>query len=259
VKWWVLWTGWADGAWNMALDEWLLASAQSRPPTLRIYGWRRPTVSLGRHEGWRRVVCANRLTAAGIGLVRRPTGGRAVFHHRELTYSVTAPHRWRSRLGERLEETLECISEALAAALGASGAAVTIRRRQRPVGRQEGLCFESASRLELLAEGRKVIGHAQFRSPLAFLQHGSIPVYASVAPLQKLGPERVPQRAGEVGAVLAAWCGRTLDSCALDVAEAFSRRFEAGLTWVPQSRVDRAAVRSLVHTRYARREWTFRR
>jgi lipoate-protein ligase A len=243
----------------MALDEWLLASAESRPPVLRIYGWRRPTVSLGRHEAWRRVVRIDRLAASRTDLVRRPTGGRAVYHHRELTYSVAASHHWHRRLGARLDETLARISEALASAMEASGMAVTIRRRQRPVGRREGFCFESASRFELLAEGRKVIGHAQFRSPKAFLQHGSIPVYPSVAPLRRLGPDSAFRDATEEAPVLSTWCSQTLDLCALELAEAFSRNFGAGLFWVPQSRIDHAAVRSLVHTRYARPEWTFRR
>src|SRR3990172_7889558 len=82
MTWWVLWTGFADAAWNMATDEWLLNTSPERPPTLRLYGWSHPTVSLGRNECWRKAVRRERLGPAGVRLVRRPTGGRAVFHHR---------------------------------------------------------------------------------------------------------------------------------------------------------------------------------
>ena len=83
-----------DGAWNMALDEalWRSALAGAAPPTLRLYAWAPATVSLGRFQDTVAVDHAER-GRRGIGLVRRPTGGRAVLHDRELTYSVTASER----------------------------------------------------------------------------------------------------------------------------------------------------------------------
>src|ERR1044072_4759590 len=87
--------GQAPGSWNMAVDDALLEAARrdEAPPTLRLYGWSQPTLSLGRHQepyagidhGYRRT--------RGIDLVRRPTGGRAVLHAREVTYSIVLPAR----------------------------------------------------------------------------------------------------------------------------------------------------------------------
>src|SRR3954471_182370 len=77
---------------NMALDEALMARARRSGETvLRVYGWSSPTLSLGRNQRARGIYLADELERRGIGVVRRPTGGRALLHHREITYSVTAP------------------------------------------------------------------------------------------------------------------------------------------------------------------------
>jgi lipoate-protein ligase A len=260
MKWCVLWTGWSDGCWNMAVDEWLLTTARLRPPTLRVYGWRRPTVSLGRNERWQRVVCLDRLAQTGARLVRRPTGGRAVFHHRELTYSVTAPHSHHARLGGRLEETLACVSEALAAAFSSLGVHATIVRKHRPAGRQEGLCFESTTRYELTSGGHKVAGNAQCRTASGFLQHGSIPIYSPVTPLERLGPRaQLPVTVVDSGTPLAAWARNSLDSLGLSLAGAFRDHFGASLVWLTRNQIDRDGVRALLTRRYAHPQWTFRR
>jgi lipoate-protein ligase A len=260
MKWCVLWTGWSDGGWNMALDDWLLTTARLRPPTLRIYGWRCPTVSLGRNERWQKVVRLDRLAQARARLVRRPTGGRAVLHHRELTYSVTAPHSREDRLGGRLEETLASISEALVKAFSDLGVAATIVRRQRPAGRQEGLCFESTARYELVADGHKVAGNAQYRTAAGFLQHGSIPVFSPLAPLERLGPRLgVAATDADPGTPLADWGRLPLDVLGRSLVGGFRGRFGGGAVWLPRHRIDREGVRALLIRRYANPEWTFRR
>src|SRR5262245_17787413 len=80
-----------SGAWNMALDEavWRFVAAGAAPPTLRLYGWSPATVSLGRFQD-RDGIDEGERRRRGIGLVRRPTGGRAVLHDREVTYTVCA-------------------------------------------------------------------------------------------------------------------------------------------------------------------------
>jgi lipoate-protein ligase A len=260
MRWGVLWTGWSDGCSNMALDEWLLTTARMRPPTLRIYGWRRPTVSLGRNERWQRAVRLDRLAHSGARLVRRPTGGRAVLHHRELTYSVTAPHSHEAELGGRLEETLECVSGALATAFSNLGVAATVVRRHRPTGRQEGLCFESTTRHELVSGGHKVAGNAQYRTASGFLQHGSIPIFSPLVPLERLGPRSQLEVPGtEPCTPLAALAQSSLDRLGRVLAGAFRDHFGASLVWLSQNQVDRNGVRALVVRRYAHPRWTFRR
>lgn len=259
MKWSVLWSGWSDGYLNMAVDDWLLATANERPPTLRIYGWLKPTVSLGRNERWKRVIQPSRLRKAGVRLVRRPTGGRAVFHHRELTYSVTAPHRHQAELGQRLTDTLAYVSEGLALALECLGIDVTIAHRTKSVARQEGVCFESATRFELLADGQKVVGNAQLRTAAGFLQHGSMPVYPSVLPFGKLSPRGNEHYTNghALPTPLHRCADLCLDSLGLQVARAFGHRSRGGLEWMAPNRLDHGQIQAIAQLRYLRPEWTF--
>ena len=92
MRWRFLDSGAADGVTNMATDVALLEHARrTGETTLRVYAWSRPTLSLGRHERARGLFATDVLHADGVDVVRRPTGGRALLHHREVTYSVTAP------------------------------------------------------------------------------------------------------------------------------------------------------------------------
>lgn len=244
----------------MAVDEWLMSTARQRPPTLRLYGWRQPTVSLGRNERWQRVISPKRLREKGVGLVRRPTGGRAVLHHREITYSVTGSPTKHKELGETLDETLGLISSALALGLRRLGADVEIARRDYPLPRNEGVCFESTTRYELSAIGRKLVGSAQFRTRNAFLQHGSMPLYATLRELKTLGPrEELIDQDGQADGALVPWTGRSLDGAGRMIVEAFADQFQSPVRWLPLTAIDGPEIRRLVAGRYGRREWTFRR
>jgi lipoate-protein ligase A len=161
----------ASGARNMALDAALLAHARrTGEATLRTYTWSRPTLSLGRHERARGLYDAVRLAAQGVDVVRRPTGGRALLHHHELTYSVTAPVG-----GLSLVETCAAINDLLRAALAALGVLVTVAARGPRALRPDGsACFAAPAPGELTVAGRKLVGSAQLREDGAFLQHGSI-------------------------------------------------------------------------------------
>lgn len=255
--WHVLWTGLSDGAWNMAVDEWLMATARQRPPTVRIYGWRYPTVSLGRNERWRPAVNPARLARAKVRLVRRPTGGRAVLHHRELTYSVTASVDRFPALGGRLEETLERIAAALVTGLARAGVSASVVRRSEPVGRQKGACFESSTRFELVSGRGKLVGSAQYRTPHAFLQHGSIPAYPTLRDLYALSGAvgGVPPKEGEPEV----WSSMAPDEMGKALVEGFADSFGSGVVFRSLGDLDGGAVADLVRRRYAHAEWTFRR
>lgn len=155
----------------MALDEALLERARATgEAVVRVYTWARPTLSLGRHQtaaGHYDLDAAARL---GVDVVRRPTGGRAVLHHRELTYAVAAP----SGAGT-LREAYERVTALLLDALHRLGvpvapAGVTGRAPAPSLAP----CFELPTRDELVLDGRKLVGSAQWREDGAFLQHGSI-------------------------------------------------------------------------------------
>jgi lipoate-protein ligase A len=166
----------------MAIDEALMhRAARSGDWILRIYGWSAPTLSLGRNQTARGAYDLELLAAHGIDVVRRPTGGRAILHHRELTYCVAAPT---TDAGD-LRESYARINRLLIAALHALGvdAAVVaedIRDRSRSDTSIEvdrpGLlpCFHHPSPGEIVFHGRKLIGSAQWRSEGGLLQHGSI-------------------------------------------------------------------------------------
>ena len=157
---------------NMALDEAMAGFARDAGGVIvRVYGWARPTLSLGRHQraaGLYDVEAARRL---GIDIVRRPTGGRAVLHWREITYCVAAPE---NLLGP-LREAYGTINTVLVHALGRLGVDAAIAAPDVPPPRPfVGACFEEPVAGEISAGGRKLVGSAQWRADGALLQHGSI-------------------------------------------------------------------------------------
>lgn len=182
----------SSAAFNMAVDEYLLREAQEggQYPVLRIYSFDPPAVTIGFHQDPLPILDLDSLARDGIDIVRRVTGGRALLHDGELTYSLVARTDHPSFTGS-LQETFLDISGAVVEALRSLGVKAEIsggRRRQPGGGHdqfedeggaagKEGLnmpCLVSTSRHEVTAGGRKIVGSAQRRSNSAFLQHGSI-------------------------------------------------------------------------------------
>ena len=191
----------------MALDEELLdaVAAGTSPPTLRFYGWSPPCLSLGYFQPAELVD----LEACGrfhVDLVRRPTGGRAILHDRELTYSLSLPL---AALGEEqgVVASYRRLSLALVAGLRQAGypvqaqpQAVDHRREPSPA------CFDRPAQHEVLLGGRKVVGSAQVRRGGALLQHGSVLFAPQVEETVRLLRLTAPQRE-ELRATMAAGVG----------------------------------------------------
>lgn len=160
------------GVANMALDEALLARARrTGEMVLRVYTWSQPTLSLGRNQTARGVFDGPAARALGVRVVRRLTGGRALLHHREITYSVTAP----LSQGESLRAWYDAINAILVRALGALGVPIALAERTTrmpPPGSAP--CFELPAPGEIVVDGRKLVGSALVRDGNALLQHGSI-------------------------------------------------------------------------------------
>lgn len=179
----------------MALDEALMARARRTGETvLRTYSWCAPTLSLGRNQRARDEYDDGTLRDAGVAVVRRPTGGRALLHHREVTYSVTAP----LTAGETVAAAYSRINALLVNALDILGVPTEIAapgmRAAIPTARP---CFAEPARGELVCAGRKLVGSAQWRDDGALLQHGSILVDDDQAAIGRLmrrasGPEAAP-------------------------------------------------------------------
>ena len=162
----------AGGAWNMACDQALLEHAERAGfATLRLYAWEPATLSFGRNEPAMRRYDRTAIEERAMPTVRRPTGGRAVWHADEVTYAVAAPSAGFGTLREAYRE----IHAMLAEALVSLGAPVGLAADRPAVGVGAGACFASAAGGEVVAPGGgKVVGSAQVRGENAFLQHGSI-------------------------------------------------------------------------------------
>jgi lipoate-protein ligase A len=159
----------AGGAWNMGVDEALLASAAAGgPPTLRLYAWQGAWLSLG----YAQVLAPARQQAcreAGVHWVRRASGGAAVLHGQDLTYAVAAPARL---LPGGLYESYALLAEGVRLALVALG--VAAQPGPGPEGPRGFDCFAAPAGHELCVDGRKLVGSAQRRAGGALLQHGSL-------------------------------------------------------------------------------------
>jgi lipoyl(octanoyl) transferase len=153
----------------MAIDAVMLERAEAGERWVRLYAWE-PTLSFGRHEPVERRYDSGMIASLGLAVVRRPTGGRAVWHADELTYAVTAPT---AELGS-LQDAYRRVHEWLRDAVRSLGAAAELAPRKRPVGVDAGACFASPAGGEVMVSGRKVVGSAQLRQGTAMLQHGSI-------------------------------------------------------------------------------------
>lgn len=186
-------TGAEPAAWNMAVDELLLENCRTHlasggppeeaPLTFRVYGWSPPALTLGRNQRAERDVFVDRLGDERLDLCRRLTGGRAVLHDQEITYSVTGPETF---LGDSIEESYRRISAGLAAGLRLLGAPVTFAPPSGRAYASQASCFATASVWEISVAGRKVAGSAQCREGGAVLQHGSILLRSPEARLASL-------------------------------------------------------------------------
>lgn len=161
----------ASGAWNMAVDRAILDAHQAGEmlPTLRLYRWERPTVSLGRFQAVDdvdRAVCS----AEGVDLCRRPTGGRGVLHDDEVTYSIVAGVR--DGLPRGVSASYRRLCGALVEAYRELGVSAELTARPRG-DRASGACYLHATDADLSLGAAKLSGSAQVWSGTTCLQHGS--------------------------------------------------------------------------------------
>ncbi len=250
-----------DGARNMAIDEALLQSVlQGAPPALRLYAWEPPTLSLGRGQPLSDVD-RDALQAHGYGLVRRPTGGRAVLHAQELTYCVTTTET-EAGLEPGLIASYRGLSAALLAAFRHLGLEALEAEPRYANHRQAGpVCFEVPSDYEITWQGRKLVGSAQMRSGNALLQHGAIPLDGDLAAIAAVlrarpNPDAIRARTATLRQAL----GRPVSW--EEVAHAVVAGFREALSIILQpddlTPAEQERVDALVSTKYAHAEWTER-
>lgn len=165
-----------SGAENMAMDEVLLRSmahTADSQPVFRFYGWKPATLSIGYTQSFHKEVDEIACQAEGIDIVRRPTGGRAVLHEYELTYSVIAPETNPNVVGTVIQSYLK-ISQALLKGFQTLGVDAEMVASVGKPQERSAMCFDAPSWYELVVDGRKLVGSAQVRKEGVLLQHGSI-------------------------------------------------------------------------------------
>ncbi|HMC56285.1 MAG TPA: hypothetical protein VKH19_13980 [Gemmatimonadaceae bacterium] len=161
----------ADGPANMALDDALMRrAARTGEAVFRVYGWSAPTLSLGRNQRARDCYDLTAAQDAGISFVRRPTGGRALLHDREITYSATLP----ALNAAAARRTYAFINTVLLDGLSRVGVAATLATGVESLPPGPRPCFDVPAEHEIAVGGRKLVGSAQWRRDGALLQHGSI-------------------------------------------------------------------------------------
>ena len=258
----------APGAWNMALDEAILEHIHRGEalPTLRLYAWTPACLSLGHAQPFADADMA-RLRAHGWDVVRRLTGGRAILHTDELTYSVAAPAD-EPRVAGTVLESYNRLAGALLRAVQDLGLPVKMKEHAGAGGPSlNPVCFEVPSTYEITVHGKKLIGSAQARKKEGVLQHGSLPLHGDLTRIcqalvfadeatRKLAVTRLLERATTVESVL----GHAVDW--ETAAHTFARAFESelGLTFEEGvvSASEQARAEELVREKYAHPSWTER-
>ena len=167
------------GSINMAIDCVLFDRVKQgqSPPTVRIYGWKPTCITLGYFQKANLEVNLKVISKMGIDVVNRPTGGRAVLHVNELTYSVIAPITQQDWCKSKAS-SYDFISQALTQALSIFGVTPNLDKSY-PIEAKKNIlamnpCFSSSAKSEIMWETKKIVGSAQKRDQWAFIQHGSI-------------------------------------------------------------------------------------
>ena len=265
--WRLLNTGFSDGATNMAIDEAIMQSVAGKkvPPTLRFYGWDPPCVSVGYaqplHDETDLEVCRRK----GYSWVRRPTGGRAILHIDELTYSVVAP-QGEARVAGDILTSYRRLSLGLVEGLRSLKGDVVQADRMEPTGQIEksAACFDVPSHYEVTALGRKLVGSAQVRREGVVLQHGALPLkgdasrLADVLDLSEQDRHRLRGKLRQRAIALDEAVGRIVpfdeaaEALAMGFAKALNLDFEPGVL----SPYERATADRL-RAQYSGDEWTY--
>ncbi len=257
------------GARNMAVDEAILhaVGAGQQPPTLRVYGWMPPALSIG-YGQHAREVDQDLIRAHGWDIVRRPTGGRAILHIDELTYSIALPADHPLARGGVIE-SYQAISRALLHMLENLGGSARADRMEQDTPKSlTPVCFDTPSHYEITVNGKKLIGSAQVRRAGGVLQHGSLPLVGNIARIcdglvypDEAARESARQQVRERAITLADALGRELtwEQAAKALIGAAAETFEISLILGELSEQERLAANELEQQVYATAEWTLRR
>ena len=234
----------------MAVDEAVLTTVGQREalPTVRFYGWLQPTISLGHFQKYEEIGQL-REPFNCLPIVRRITGGGAILHDTESTYSLILPAGHRLVDNQGPQTLYLAVHRALIRVLSSLGLSAQIRGGARPASQQRGdfFCFERANPSDVLVAGRKIAGSAQRRTLKGVLQHGSLmldnplgqPGLATLAEHKLSGP-------ADASFLATSWAGELAKTLGLNFAEGVLSETESSLA-------------GQLRTKYVSDEWTKRR
>lgn len=255
-------SGYCSHDFNMALDEYLLSHGKGL--FLRIYGWSSPTISIGYGQKVSSEIFIDKTAANKIEVVRRLTGGRAVLHDMEVTYSVVADIG--GIFGYSLNETYSVIADGLKQMLDIIGVNVEIVKGTVADRREkEGAslpCFASTSRHEIVVKGKKIIGSAQRREKNRFLQHGSLIIrkryditdYLNIP----IGKKNIYQRSLEAESImLCDVCDKnlSLEDFAIPFQEAFSKTLRMPVISIDKNIYTNCSEMAKLRLKYLSNSW----
>jgi lipoate-protein ligase A len=244
VAWRFVDSGAASGSLNMATDRAIMEShaAGQAPATLRVYRWEPPAVSLGYHQRLAGSVSVDACLRLGIDICRRPTGGRAILHDREVTFSVIASD---SILGTAsVMDAYRVLAAPIVAAMRALG--VDARLVDRDAGERvsppaaaptaapraaiDPVCFAAKARCDIMVDGRKIIGSAQLRRSGVVLQQSSLPLHLELERGALVFEGRHAQRPDDLAEVATDLCSAAAREIEFaEVADALRAAFESTL------------------------------
>ncbi len=250
----------------MATDEAILQAVQARlvPPTLRFYGWQPACLSLGQAQAIADVNLAA-CAALGVDVVRRSTGGRAILHTDELTYSLAAPEN-DLRVAGDIVTSYRKLSEGLVEGLRRLGI-FSVQSEPHPqpenTSRSEisPVCFQAPSHYEITVGGKKLVGSAQMRKGGVLLQHGAIPLGGDIARICQLltiqpDPDSVRQRATTIEQALSSQV--SFDQAAAAFAQGFAHALKIELVQGTLTSQEQSLAQELRREKYGRDEWNKR-
>ena len=260
-------TGFQTGAWNMAIDEALFQNCKKKfnlrkkeelpiPIFLRVYGWSKPTITVGRFQSIQTDFDLEKSSNEGLDVCRRMSGGRAVLHDCELTYSIIGISQF---LGKKISETYEKISYALKITLDKLGVESDFALPEKKSYASNPSCFGTYSVREILCQGYKISGSAQFREEEVVMQHGNILFKSSEKRLSDLFHFKKNEnltRTNGLGIYEILGIELEFDSVAEELKKAFEKVFDIHFEEFCMPDDDIENAQKLVQEKYDNLSWT---
>ncbi|MBU0694821.1 MAG: lipoate--protein ligase family protein [Candidatus Omnitrophica bacterium] len=255
-KWRLILDGKGDGYYNMAADEAIFACyPQQKIPTLRIYGWQHPFISLGYNQEASRVLIFKELTP----FTRRITGGASILHNKELTYSIVC-RRGELNLGRSVKESYEAIASFLINFYFLLGLKAQFAQELSfdGLGEYKNFCYSCYEHFDILINRKKIGGNAQRRKKNIIFQHGSIPQEVDLKMVRRVIKDTVHLE--EKITFLNAALGRETDffQLRLLLAQSFEDTFGVDLLLDEFTKEEKLICKDLIENKYRQDSWNFR-